>query len=133
VTHFTLSYTYPNAVHVKGINVFGGGKDPRGKVYPGPYLLTILGLEYTLTRNWALALDIEYLHTDHTRFSDTKGATESKKNQVGLPSSEQFSLAPAIEYNWSANFGIISGVWFSIAGRNTAAFANGIVAVSFYW
>jgi hypothetical protein len=126
ITHFTLGYTYPTPVHVKDINAFGGGKGTRGKAFPGPCFLTIFGLECTLTQNWALALDAQYLHTNHTHFS---GKT---MRRVGAPSSEQFSLAPAIEYNWSANFGLISGVWFSIAGRNTQAFANAILAINLY-
>lgn len=127
VTHFTLGYTYPTPVHVKDLNTFGGGRGTRGKVFPGPSILSILGLEYTLTQNWALALDVQYLHTNHTRFS---GKTNKR---VGAPSSEQFSLAPALEYNWSANFGLIGGVWFTIAGRNTEAFANTILAVNLYF
>ncbi len=127
VTHFALGYTYPTPVHVKGLNTFGGDKSTRGKVFPGPTLLTILGLECTLTQNWALALDVQYQHMHHTRFS---GKTSRR---VGPPSSEQFSLAPAVEYNWSANFGAIGGVWFTIAGRNTEAFANGILAINLYF
>ena len=34
------------------------------------------------------------------------------------PPAAQFSLAPAIEYNWSSDIGIIFGPWFTIAGRN---------------
>ncbi len=49
------------------------------------------------------------------------------------PSSEQWSLAPAIEYDWSTHFGVISGVWFTVAGRNAPAFANWVTAANFYF
>ena len=96
------------------------------------FFSTDLAFEYTLTQNWALALDVLYVHNNHTRFSGHKGSTYGIPNSVGGPSSEQFSLAPALEYNWSSNCGVIAGVWFSVAGRNTADFINGVVAINIY-
>lgn len=127
-----FSYVIPTSVHVKGFNAYGGGHHTYGTVYPGPFFTADLGLEYTLARNWALALDVVYAHFNHTRFSGHKGATEGVPNPIGGPSSESFSLAPAIEYNWSGYYGIIAGVWFSVAGRNTAEFVNGVVAFNIY-
>jgi hypothetical protein len=127
-----FSYTVPNSVHVKGFNVYGGGEGTHGTVYPGPFFTADLGMEYTLARKWALALDVLYVHSNHTRFSGHKGETDGVPNAIGGPSSEQFSLAPAIEYNWNGNYGIIAGVWFSIAGRNTTEFVNGVIALNIY-
>jgi hypothetical protein len=127
-----FGYTVPNAVHVKGFNAYGGGHHTHGTVYPGYVFNSDIGLEYSLTQRWALALDIYYQHNNHTRFSGHKGSTDGVPNSIGGPSSEQFSLAPAIEYNWSINLGIIAGVWFSVAGRNTADFINGVIAINVY-
>lgn len=127
-----FSYTVPNSVDVKGFNAYGGGYDTHGTVYPGAFFSTVLGLEYTLARNWALALDVLYVHSNRTRFSGHKGTTDGIPNFVGGPSSESLSLAPALEYNWSGNYGIIAGVWFSVAGRNNAEFVNGVVAFNIY-
>lgn len=127
-----LTYIFPTAVHVKGFNAYGGGDGTHGKVYPGQIFSADLGLEYTLARRWALALDVLYVHANHTRFSGQKGTTDGVPNSVGGPSSEQLSLAPAIEYNWNGNYGIIAGVWFSVAGRNTAEFINGVIAFNIY-
>ena len=52
---------------------------------------------------------------------------------VGFPSSEQFSLAAALEYNFNASLGLIAGGWFSIAGRNSAAFASAVAAFNYYY
>lgn len=131
-TRLVLQYTVPNAVHVKGLNAYGGGHHTRGKVFPGPVFYADMGLEYTLTQKWALALDIVYLHQNHTRFTGRKGSTGGVPNSIGSPSSEQFSLAPAFEYNWNANCGLIAGIWFSVAGRNTAEYVNGVVAINIY-
>ncbi len=127
-----FAYIIPNSVHVKGFNVYGGGHHTHGTVYPGPTFTADLGLEYTLARRWALALDVLYVHSNHTRFSGHKGETDGVPNTIGGPSSELFSLAPAIEYNWNGNYGIIAGVWFSVAGRNNPEFVNGVIAFNIY-
>ncbi|MES2122546.1 MAG: hypothetical protein V4492_07205, partial [Chlamydiota bacterium] len=80
----------------------------------------------------ALALDIQYQHNNKTRFSGHKGRTRGVRNVVGGPSSEQFSLAPAFEYNFTYNVGLIAGCWFTVAGRNALEFASGVVAINIY-
>ncbi len=122
----SFGYTIPNPVHVKNLNAYGGAKGTHGKVYPGNTFVTILGMELSLNPNWALACDFQYQHRNKTRFSGKATAS------MGGPSNEQFSLAPAFEYNWNANIGIIAGAWFSFAGRNSAEFASGVVAVNIY-
>jgi hypothetical protein len=44
--------------------------------------------------------------------------------------SAYFSLAPAIEYNWSDYVGIITGAWFTIAGRNALTFISSVTALN---
>ncbi len=129
---FNVQYTIPTPVHVKNLNAYGGGHHTRGKVFPGQSLLFLFGFEIALTQRWALAGDIQYVHVNKTRFKGHKGATDGVPNTVGAPSSEQWSLAPAIEYDWSPNYGIIAGAWFSVAGRNQLEFASGVVAINIY-
>lgn len=129
---FNASYTWPTPVHVRGLNVYGGGRHTCGKVFPSQELDVLLGLEYSLTQRWVLAFDAQYAHFNRTRFKGQKGKTDGVPNVVGGPSSEQFGIAPAIEYNWSAYIGIIAGCWFSVAGRNASEFATGIVAFNVY-
>lgn len=132
IMHYSIDYSIPTAVPVKGFNAYGGGTHTRGKVYPGPSLTTIIGAEYNLTKNWALGCDLQYIHSNHTRFAGRKGHTDGVPNTIGYPSGEEFSLAPAIEYNFSANMGIVGGAWFTFAGRNADAFASGIIAITVY-
>jgi hypothetical protein len=95
-------------------------------------LTVLFGFEISLSQRWAIANDIQYVHTNKTRFKGRKGATRGVANRVGRPSSEQWSLAPAIEYNWSDDYGVIAGVWFTFAGRNTIEFTSGVIAVNIY-
>ena len=111
-------------VHVKGINTCGGDPGTRGTVYPGNYLDIDVALEYSLSQRWALACDFFYEHFNRDRFSGKTTVATTR------PSGEIFSLAPAIEYNWSKRFGVIGGVWFSVAGRNLPQFVNGMLSVA---
>ncbi|MBS0603521.1 MAG: hypothetical protein JSS60_00625 [Verrucomicrobia bacterium] len=129
---FNVQYTVPTPVHVKNFNAYGGGHHTRGKVFPGQVLKVLFGFEIAVSQRWALAGDIQYQHINKTRFSGHKGATAGVPNVVGAPSSESLSLAPAIEYNWSANYGVIAGAWFTVAGRNTPEFASAVIAVNIY-
>jgi hypothetical protein len=52
---------------------------------------------------------------------------------IGSGQFNQTALAPAIEYNFSDNVGLISGVWFSLSGVNTAHFITYVLALNAYW
>lgn len=129
-----FSYNFGTPVNVKGLSVYGGApsigpiKGTRGTVYLGNIFLFLGGFEYSLSQRWALALDIQYQHNNKNRFS---GYTPLNLKPGG-PSKELFSLAPAIEYNWSSKLGIIAGPWFTVAGRNTQKFISYVVAVNIY-
>ena len=123
-----LGYTVPGPVHISGLSVYGGALDTKGTVYPGNIFSCVLAFEYEITRHFTYAMDIYYQHTNKTRFSGNPGLLA----QVASPSSEQFSLAPALEYNWNANIGLIAGVWFTVAGRNSAQFTSGVIALNIY-
>jgi hypothetical protein len=129
---WNIQYTIPTPVFVKELNVYGGGHGTRGTVYPGQSLTFLFGFEIPVTQNWAFAGDIQYVHQNKTRFKGRKGMTDGVENVIGSPSSESLSLAPAIEYNWSPNYGVIAGAWFTVAGRNAGEFINGVVAVNIY-
>ncbi|MBI2810792.1 MAG: hypothetical protein HYX67_08200 [Candidatus Melainabacteria bacterium] len=129
---FNIQYTFPTPVHVRNYNAYGGGRHTSGKVYPGQQLVVQFGFEITMSQRWAFANDIQYQHFNKTRFSGQKGATNGVPNNVGFPSSEQWSLAPALEYNWNTNIGIIAGPWFTFAGRNTLEFAQAVIAFNIY-
>lgn len=132
-TRLNFIPTFPAPVHVKGFNTYGGGHGTRGKVYPGVFYQTIFAFEFSFTRNWAFAMDIYNYYSNKTRFKGNPGfVSHGVPAKVGGHSSTYFSLAPAIEYNWSDSLGIIAGCWFTVAGRNSNNFASAVVAVNYY-
>jgi opacity protein-like surface antigen len=132
--YLNLEYGVKASVHVKDFNFFGGGFGTDGRVEPGNTSVVLTGVEYAFTRNWAFALDILYIHENKSTFKGKVGVTETcEPATVGFPSSEQLSFAPAIEYNWSQNFGIVGGVWFTAAGRNSEQFTSIVISCSGYF
>ena len=120
-----LSSTYSAPVHVRGFNVYGGDATTKGTVYPGFSHTLLTSGEYTVTKNWTLACDLQASYSDKQRFS---GRTQSPN--IALQSL-QFSLAPAIEYNWNEQIGVIVGPWFTFAGRNSKRFISAVAAVNY--
>jgi len=131
-TRWGVLYRVGTPVHVEGLNTYGGTSVTKGYVYPGNNLSAFAAFEYNFTRNWAVACDAVYSHRNRTRFSGIVGPNPIAAINMKIPSGEGFSLAPALEYNWSSNIGIIFGTWFSIKGRNTPAFANAMLSFSLY-
>lgn len=122
-----LQYSIPTHVHVHGINSYGGDPSTRGIVYGGRNFQGDVGYEYSFNQRWVGAIDLVYSWSSARHFC---GHTIAP---VGGPFSDQLSLAPAIEYNWSSSRGMIAGVWFSVWGRNSGAFHSEIISFTFFF
>jgi hypothetical protein len=131
-TRFNASQTFSGSVSVEGVSVYGTGAGFRGHARPGSSSFLNAAGEYSLTRKWVLALDVTYRHDGNIRVagSDVSGSTPSAI-RLDSGSSDAFGLAPAIEYNWKRNLGVLVGARVILAGRNTAATVTPAVAVNF--
>lgn len=119
---------------MKGFNTYGGARNTRGVVYPGNTFTADAAIQYNFTKQWAFACDLIYGHGNKNRFSGKRGTNrDGTKANMTAPSNEQWSLAPAIEYNFSQTLGLIAGPWFTFAGRNSAQFASGVIALNMYF
>ena len=126
----SMGYTIPSRVTVNNFNAYGGGYGTKGIVYPGGTFGTDLGIEFSFTQRWVFALDVVYTTTGKTVFYGAPGVTAAgAPATVGSPSNDNLSLAPAFEYNWSTDLGIIAGTQFSVYGRNSGNFVSGIVSL----
>lgn len=132
-TRLAFTYQVGTPVHVKGSNFYGGASNTDGTAYHGNIFLINGAVQYNFTQEWVFACDLQYHHNNNNRFSGFAGTDfDGDAASVTHPSSEQWSIAPAIEYNWSKNIGVIGGVWFSFAGRNTSQFVSGVVALNIH-
>jgi hypothetical protein len=83
-----------------------------------------------------LALDAAYRHNWNTRVAGYNATAQSGgKNPGGVlmntGSSEVFAFAPAVEYNWKSNLGVILGTRVIPASHNTNATVTPVVAINF--
>jgi hypothetical protein len=129
-TRAFVGYNIPTPVKVHGFNVYGGGYGTKGTVQPGKTFSADVGIEFSITQQFALALDIAYTATNATKFKGNPGTTSTgAPASVGSGFNDNLSLAPALEYSWSDSAGLVAGTWFSVYGRNSLAFVQGIVTV----
>lgn len=122
-------YSFANATSINGLSVYGGTFDTKGTIYPGNTFISSVSMELTLSKHWVFSSDIQYIHHNKTKFFGNPGTLAN----VGSPASEQLSIAPAIEYNWNLNIGVIAGAWLSIAGKSTSCFRSGMAAINLYF
>jgi hypothetical protein len=115
--NLNVYYIYPSNASVRGVSIFGGTAETKGTAFPHTNFITNLGIEYSINRFWALGMDIRYVHQSKITFRAKEGS-----DKPGQPSSEQFSLAPCLEYSWSEGYSTAIGPWFTIAGRNSEVF-----------
>ena len=128
----TNSYTLPSLAHVQGFNAFGGSYDTYGKVRPSQTYNGDFSIEFSFTQRWVYAMDLAYSYATKSKFSGYPGISEDGSfASNSSPSSYQWSLAPALEYNINADLGFIGGVWFSFAGRNSDDFISGSISVTY--
>ncbi len=132
---FVVAYDISSKVHVHGFSSYGGAFDTNGWVYPGESIQVFLAAEYSITQNWAIACDFLANYNTSIRFNGFPGydVLTGLPADLNVGSSAQYSLAPALEYNWSENLGAISGVWFTFAGRNSIAFTSWVTALNYYY
>lgn len=113
--------------YIHGASIFGADESTRGKIARGASAIGSVAIEYTLSKNWAFSLDIENTYTTGSTFTGTTDVP------VGEPKAAYLlSFAPALEYNFSKNIGIIAGTWFSAYGINTLDFMSFVVAFNVF-
>jgi hypothetical protein len=124
-----LTYALSSSVNLQDASVYGTPDGFRGRADPGDSFTADAAAEYSLTRNWVLALDVVYQHNDSTRVSGSvPGAAAHWRSDSG--SAYSIALAPAIEYNFSARIGALLGVRLYPAGRNASASVTPALALN---
>jgi hypothetical protein len=122
---------FPLRTHVTGRSVYGTAAGFRGHARPGSKTSVILGAEYSLTREWVAAFDVERDQWGRTKVSG-RNADGSLVEQSSRRSWD-VGFAPAVEYNWSARAGAIFGLWIVPKGHNAAASVTPAIAIQRFW
>ena len=129
-----LTYSLSSSVRLHDASVYGTPPGFSGRAYPGDSFTADAAAEYSVTRNWVLALDVVYQHADDTlvrgALPPPSGASAGTSFPAHSGSSYSLQLAPAIEYNWNSRIGVLFGVRVITAGRSTAASVTPVLAVN---
>jgi hypothetical protein len=121
-----LTYAFSSAVALRDQSVYGTADGFRGHAYPADGFTADAAAEYSLTRNWVLALDVVFQRNGSTHVSGSllppvPGASPVADFHSDSGWSYSIAFAPAVEYNWSSRFGALLGVRIIEIGRNTSA------------
>ncbi len=119
-------YALAAKTRIEGCNAYGGSPTTRGTVNPPNTFNVVFAWEYSLTQSWVFATDWQYTVSSRTSFVGRTGGIP-----IDAPGSQNISVAPALEYNLTDNFGALIGVWFSFAGKNSTDFVSGVA--TFTW
>lgn len=125
---FNVAYTRSDVARVNGASVYGTSKGFAGKAQPGDSLLVNLAFEYSVTRNWVAAMDLAWQRDASTKVTGALGGSAFERR---YPVSKAVILAPAVEYNFNSQVGVIVGARIVPAGRNTTASVTPAIAVNY--
>jgi hypothetical protein len=120
--------TYAN---VTGVSVYYTATGFQGHAKPGPSAYVDAAWEYSLTRNWVLALDATYRHTANTRITGTDPTQSPPNIQLNSGDSDAIGFAPALEYNWKPTIGVLVGTRIIALGHNTPTTITPAIALNY--
>ncbi len=105
-----------------------------GTVQPGDLVSGDIAVEYTLSQNWVAVMEAYSFFHQASSFSGYAAIDENGQlTLVGHQDLFAVTLAPAIEYNITQQYGIIAGYWLSVKGRNVPAFGSFVIAINAVW
>jgi hypothetical protein len=133
---FNVSQGLSGGVGVKDVSVYGTSAGFRGRAEPGNTTFMDASWEYSITQRWVLALDATYCHVGNTRTTGQNvlhptRPQNSSTIMLNSGSSEAFGFAPAIEYSWKPNLGVLLGTRIIAFGHNTPTTITPAIAINF--
>jgi hypothetical protein len=134
-TRLDIADAFSRTANIEDVSVYGTGTGFRGQAKPGDVQTADLAFEYSVTRNWVLALDLLYKHSDNTRvtghlLAGSDAAAPGDEIRIDSGASVSFAVAPAVEYNWNANIGLLFGTRVILGTRTTPATVTPVVALN---
>ncbi|MGE5562836.1 MAG: transporter [Bacillota bacterium] len=123
---------FPLSHSVSGRSVFGTGSAFRGRARPGSKTSVVIAAEYSLSRQWVVAFDVERDQWGRTRVIGRESPDGPLVRRIS-PRSWSTGFAPAVEYNWSDRGGAIFGLWIVPKGHNCSGSLTPAIAIQRFW
>jgi hypothetical protein len=127
-----ISYANSSNVAVQDASVYGTADGFLGQAAPGSSVYGDLAFEYSMTRNWVAAIDFWAERDNPTHvmgFTSSNGQITPVASNSGT--GRELFIAPALEYNWNGNLGVIVGARITAWGRNITALATPVIAINY--
>lgn len=125
---FNVGRSFSRRTGVDDVSVYGTPPGFRGKARPGDALNIDAAWEYSMTQRWVLAFDLAYHYACDGWVG---GVAESTHIAYRTRSSAYFGFAPAIEYNWRNNLGVLVGVRVFTGGHNSPTTITPVIALNY--
>lgn len=126
-TRLNIAYAMSDSVDVADASVYGTRDGFRGHADPGDTFSIFSAWEYSVTRNWVLALDVFYQHDASTH---VRGEQQDEPFAAESGPAWRLGVAPALEYNFTSRVGVIFGARWFAAGNNTSASVTPVAAIN---
>ncbi|SFW26584.1 transporter [Luteibacter sp. UNCMF366Tsu5.1] len=118
----------PGHIRLRDSSVYGTDAGFRGRARLDQAWNASVAAEYTLNPRWVLVGEAIWNRAGAIDLVGT--SAEGSHVARRLKPNQDFSLAPAVEYHFTPNTGLIAGVQFTVAGRNTSDYVAPQVALN---
>jgi hypothetical protein len=125
---FNVGSSFSRRAHVDDISVYGTPAGFHGTARPGLAFNVNAAWEYSMTQRWVLAFDLAYHHANGAHVD---GMVDAMHLAYRSRSSAYFGFAPAIEYNWRNNVGVLVGVRVFTGGHNSSTTITPAIALNY--
>lgn len=125
---FNLGGSFSRQTQVDNLSIYGTPEGFHGDAKPGRAFNVDAAWEYSMTQRWVLALDLAYHYAEGARVA---GVADSTRVAYRSPSSAYVGFAPALEYNWRNNLGVLVGVRVFTGGHNSATTVTPVIALNY--
>jgi hypothetical protein len=127
---FNLSDAFSSSASVQGVSVYGTVAGFSGNAKPGNTAFADAAWEYSVTRNWVIALDVEYHFEGNTRVTGYNTLEQNIAQDSTSGSMGEIIFAPAFEYNWKPTIGVLFGTRIIEVGHNISPSVTPAIAIN---
>lgn len=125
----------PSRTAISGASVYGTDDSFQGYISRGSVLGLSVGAEYSFNSRWVGVMEVAASREAAQRMSGfaRNASGDFERIDEHRPASRSVTLAPAVEYHFSPTLGLIAGVEFSVAGRNTSHIVSPQIALGMFF
>lgn len=125
----------PARTALSGASIYGTEEGFQGHIARGSVLGFSMAGEYSINERWVGVMEVAASRETGQRLSGFAPTAEGGVRAINelRPASRSLTLAPAVEYHFSPSLGLIAGVEFSVAGRNTGRIISPQIAVGMFF